>query len=248
MDIHSLGMGKVREDYVLIKDSDNEPTQLLSLEKRKAGRPFKAKAEPKANTPSTSLKCFLNECFEISDSSDDKVRVVYVRARHRFWRDSFVNKMETSNLDAWFKERFDILKEDDPEHDLKSGFYTGLKMKPWAPVIFDKARVRKDVTTFLLEKCEIHIMGRAAQNDLLKEYTEWKQKDQLTVDQKKLFLSHLNNMFIFHQGVPIVSGDSGVPGFYGLYLKSATEECRIVGYKRSQILTKPSLSNLIQYT
>jgi hypothetical protein len=38
---------------------------------------------------------------------------------------------------------------------------------------------------------------------------------------------------VYHTGVPVTKDATGAPGVYGLYLATATAECREVGYNRS---------------
>ena len=234
--------------------------------KRKLGRPPRAKVPPAA-TADTPLQRFLDECFDLDGSSSSsssssssgtaKTHVAHVRARHRLWRGSHVSRGETNDMVEFFKQRFAVVQEMDGGHDMTCSFYRGLAMKPWAPRPFpsppsierELPLFRPDVDAFVREACEVHVMGRARTADLWTAFVAWKQAPASPKD-RELFVAHMKTAFVYHTGVPIAKDAVGAPGFYGLYLATATEECREVGYNRSPnthaaVLKLDALGNVV---
>jgi hypothetical protein len=220
------------------------------LPKKKLGRPPKVKVPP-ATDANTPLQRFLDECFDTTDP-DGKTLVALVPARHRLWRRSHVIREEVTKMKVFFKERFDIRPEVDKEHDMTSSYYRGVTMRPWAPPV--AAGEAADVDAFVRESCELHVMGRARTNDLCDAFAAWKQEREhgytLTAKERARFISHMQESFVYDTGVPITKTAAGAPGFYGLYLNTATEECRSVGYNRSPntrtaVLKLDALGNIV---
>ena len=121
-------------------------------------------------------------------------------------------------------------------------FYKGLTMKPWVPrptadVPGIVAQVDAEVDAFVREACEVHVMGRARKPDLWDAFVAWKrQLDEQYVPPTKeedRFFLRLKTSFVYHTGVAVKADGEGAPGFYGLYLATASKECREVGYNRS---------------
>lgn len=203
--------------------------------KRKMGRPPKAKTPP-ATDANTPLQRFIDECFDTSDP-DAKTHVALVRARHRLWRASHVNREETKQMVDFFKDRFHIVLEMDGDHDMRSSFYVGLAMKPWIPPTAPENQVRVDIDAFVREECEVHVMGRARTHDLWEAFAAWKLEKEpafVPTDKERLrFVSYMKHSFVGHTGVPITKSAVGAPGYYGVYLKNASAETREVGWNRS---------------
>ncbi len=205
--------------------------------KRKMGRPPKAKVPPPTDAD-TPLQRFLDECFEVEP--DAKTHVAHVRALHRLWRGTHVSRGETGKLVDFFKQRFAVVQEMDGGHDMTCSFYRGLRMRPWAPPHGGPdGPAAPDVDAFVLEACEPHVMGRARTADLWDAFVAWKAQQQQNdpfapaARERDRFVSHLKRSFVYHTGVPVTKDGTGAPGFYGLYLNTATAECREVGYNRS---------------
>jgi len=222
--------------------------------KKKLGRPAKAKLPPVTDA-STPLERFVVECFDAS-MPDARTHVAVVKARHRLWRASHVTRGETTEMVDFFKARFNVVFEMDEGHDMRSSFYVGLTMRPWVPRVpppsapsAPSAPPAADVDAFVREACEVHVMGRARTNDLWAAFVEWKSgglgDDVPVLDNARFaglggdnaerarFMSHMKASFVYHTGVATTKSATGAPGFYGLYLTSATAECREVGYNRS---------------
>ena len=212
--------------------------------KRKLGRPPKAKVPP-ATDAGTPLQRFLDERFEVEP--DAKTHVAHVRALHRLWRRAHVNREETNQMVEFFKQRFSVVQEMDEGHDMTCSFYRGLRMRPWEPprptVADADSDADADVDAFVREACEPHVMGRARTADLWDAFIVWKGQQQQqqqqhdpyapTARERDRFITHLKRSFVYHTGVPVTKDAIGAPGFYGLYLNTATAECREVGYNRS---------------
>ena len=203
--------------------------------KKKMGRPAKAKVPPPtdANTP---LQRFIDECFDTSNP-DAKTHVALVRARHRLWRATHVSREETKTMVDFFKDRFNVVFEMDPTHNMKSSFYAGLAMRPWVPPSAPESTAQADIDAFVREACEVHVMGRARMNDLWDAFVAWKRERESSyadtdVDRSR-FISYMKNTFVYHTGVPITKDAVGAPGIYGLYIATATAETREVGWNRS---------------
>jgi hypothetical protein len=206
--------------------------------KRKLGRPPKPKVAPPVDA-ATPLQRFLDECFDaaLADGvGDAKTHVAHVRARHRLWRGCNVNREETAKMVDFFQQRFRVVQEMDEGHDIKCSFYVGLAMKPWAPPDVPDA----DVAAFVRERCEVHVMGRVRTVDLWDAFVAWRRDGgataapfEATTKERMAFLAAAKAAFVYHTGVPVDRSGIGGPGFYGLYLATATRECREVGYNRS---------------
>jgi prophage antirepressor-like protein len=203
--------------------------------KRKMGRPPKTKTAP-ATDADTPLQRFIDECFDTSDP-DAKTHVALVRARHRLWRRSHVNREETKNMIDFFKDRFRIVLEMDGDHDMRSSFYVGLAMKPWVPPTAPENQTRTDIDAFVREECEVHVMGRVRNHDLWEAFAAWKLQKEPTFEpsdkERSKFIAYMKHSFVYHTGVPITKSAVGAPGLYGMYLKAANEETREVGWNRS---------------
>ena len=207
--------------------------------KKKLGRVPKVKA-PQNTTEDTPMQQFLDDCFDLDPNGSGKTHVAHVRAMHRLWRGCNVNREETNKMVEFFKQRFNSVLEMDEGHDMKCSFYRGLIMKPWTlKPSQETAGYQPDVALFVKEKCEVHVMGRAKTTDMWDEFVEWKQAQEgqhdfdPTPKERNRFLAHLNISFVYYTGIAIKKDGKGVAGFYGLYLNSATDECREVGYNRS---------------
>ena len=210
--------------------------------KRKLGRPAKPKVPP-ATTADTPLQRFLDECFETS--ADGKTYVAYVKARHRLWRGCHVGREETSAMVDFFKQRFQTVQEMDEGHNMTCSFYKGLTMKPWVPDVVTGIAVQPDVDAFVREACEVHVMGRVRKPDLWNAFVAWKRQQDARYEppakgptgrpskEEDLFFSHLQKTFVYHTGVDVKLDGEGASGLYGLYLATASKECREVGYNRS---------------
>ena len=212
--------------------------------KRKLGRPAKPKVQP-ATTADTPLQSFLDECFETS--ADGKTYVAYVKARHRLWRGCHVGREETSAMVDFFKQRFQTVQEMDEGHDMTCSFYKGLTMKPWVPDVVTGIAVPPDadIDAFVREACEVHVMGRVRKPDLWNAFIAWKRQQDARYEppakgptgrpskEEDLFFSHLKKTFVYHTGVDVKLDGEGASGLYGLYLATASKECREVGYNRS---------------
>jgi len=201
---------------------------------KKKGRPPKPKPPPPTTTANTPLQEFLGECFT-TDDPESRTHVAHVRARHRLWRKSHVNRDETNKMVEFFKGRFQSVQEMDATQDMKCSFYKGLAMCPWAP---DTTTLPTDIREFINDSCEVHVMGRATSADLWDTFVTWKkERDPLyegTTDGMIAFIKELKKSpFVYHTGIPVTKEAIGLCGFYGLYLLTATEECRQVGYNRS---------------
>ena len=217
--------------------------------KKKMGRPAKAKIQPSTDA-GTPLQRFLDECFDVSP--DGKTHVAHVRARHRLWRAYHVNREETNAMIDFFKQRFGVVQEMDEERDMTCSFYRGLTMKPWAPPV---SATDIDIDAFVREACEVHVMGRARTSDLWDAFVAWKQEAdplwQSPAGERERFVSHMKKTpFVYHTGVPVTTAATGAPGFYGLYLTSANDECRGLGYNRSPnthtaVLKLDALGNIV---
>ena len=138
----------------------------------------------------------------------------------------------------------------DGGHDMTCSFYRGIAMRPWAPIPSD-ASDASDAAAFVREACEVHVMGRARTVDLWDAFVAWKgQAYAPAAGEKNRFVSHLKASFVYHTGVPVTKTATGAPGFYGLYLATASAECREVGYNRSPnihaaILKLDTLGNVV---
>ena len=226
-------------------ESQPEQQQQQQQPKRKSGRPPKAKVAP-ATTAETPLQRFLDECFDCDESPDEgheksRTHVAHVRARHRLWRQCHVGREETNAMVEFFKQRFDVVQEMDEGRDWTcSSFYLGLTMKPWVlPAQAEGSD--EEVHAFVRAECEVHVMGRARTSDLWDAFILWKQMQKQqqqpydpTGAERARFITRMKAAsFVYHTGVPTTSSGIGTPGFYGLYLSTATDECREVGYNRS---------------
>jgi hypothetical protein len=132
-------------------------------------------------------------------------------------------------MDNFFKEQFKIVP--------RSRMYRGVTMRPWAP-----ARIpdQEDIDAFVRDACEVHVMGRARTKDLCDAYAAWRREHEpeyeLTATERARFVSRMKATFVYDMRVPITKALPGEPGFYGLYLNTATDECRSVGDGRHRTL------------
>ena len=203
---------------------------------KKLGRRVKAKVPPVA-TEDTPLQRFLDECFDMDPNG--KTHVSHVLACHRLWRGSHIGRDETNTMIAFFKERFQTILERDDDQDMKCSFYKGLIMKPWQYNVhtLKMQHVQADVSLFIRESCDLHIMGRVKSSDIWEAFVLMKKNAIFEYDgtakEKTRFFAHMKSMFVYYTGIAVKKDGVGLPGFYGLYMKTATRECREVGYNRS---------------
>ena len=224
---------RIADPYVVIPVGSSEHRLLPPQPKKKLGRPVKPKVPPPtdANTP---LQCFLDECFDVGDP-EGRTHVAIVRARHRLWRHSHVSRAETGVMIDFFKQRYNVVVEMDEGHDMRSSFYKGITMRPWVPKCVPATSASdSDIDAFVQDTCEPHVMGRVKTSDLWDAFVAWKQGDySASPSERDRFISHMKRSFVYHTGVPTTKAGTGAAGFYGLYLSTATAECREVGYNRS---------------
>ena len=262
------------------------------LPPRKRGRPAKPRKvvmvtesfAPTTVAPTTVaptfvdlLQRFLAECFVLDPEGTveaSQTLVTYVRHRLRLWYSAYqvslgktnnavIKREETNALSQFFQDRFQVVQKFD--RGMKSSFYKGLTMKPWAPEIGTES----DVDRFVRDVCEVHVMGRAraGSEETNSKKTESERMDTIfgafnkwSVDAKgavptdadwKRFITALKRSpFVYHTGVAVARDAVGASGVYGLYLKTATDECRDVGYNRSPntrsaILKLDALGNVV---
>ena len=206
--------------------------------KKKLGRPPKPRPVIPSFGSEGGLAGFLSECF-VNDE-DAVTLVAFVRARYRLWNLSASKskkkgvREETAELVSFFEERFHKVNIDDKERMMTSSYYKGIAMKPWVPPVPGLKLNQEDVDTFVREKCEVHVMGRATTADLLSAFAEWKgtSPSSMTYKERQRFLGHMESAFV-RSMVPTTMAGTCSPGFFGLYLNDATAECREVGYNRS---------------
>ena len=126
-------------------------------------------------------------------------------------------------------------------------------MKPWVPRPVTSA-FQADVDAFVQAACEVHVMGRVNAKSIFDEFALWKREQDdtyfPTLKERERFMSHMKSAFVYHTGVPVTRDATGAPGFYGMYLKTATQECREVGYNRSPnthaaVLKLDALGNVV---
>lgn len=195
---------------------------------KKLGRPPK----PKAPLPSDGapLSRFLEECFTLDPTS--KTHCAIVRARHRLWCQSSSRK-QTAELCDFFDNHFQNVKETDIEYQMTSSYYKGLALKAWVPPTPSANVFQDDVAAFISEMCEVHVMGRVRTDELLKAFSSWKgAAETMEEKEKQRVLRHMQASF-YRAQVPVTQGAECGSGFFGVYLNSASEECREVGYNRS---------------
>lgn len=196
--------------------------------KKTLGRPPRAKLPLISN--GAPLAIFLDECFTLDP--DSKTLTALVKARHRLWRRSNL-KEHTTELCTFFDLHFQNVKEIDVEHHMTSSYYKGISLKEWVPSEPSIDVFHDDVDAFLREKCEVHVMGRVRTDNLLSSFLAWKGSNEaMTHKERQRVLKHVESSF-FRSMVPINKTAECGPGFFGLYLKSASDECREVGYNRS---------------
>lgn len=208
---------------------DVEATNLLPQPPKKPlGRPPKAKLPlPSDGAP---MSCFLEECCTLDP--DAKTLTALVRARHRLWRRSN-SKEDTKELCTFFDTHFQNVKETDVEHLMTSSYYKGVALKPWVPPTPGPDVFQGDVDVFIRETCEVHVMGRIQTSDLVAAFTVWKGAGHsMPYRERQRVLEHVQASF-FRSMVPITKSATCAPGFFGLYSRTATAECREVGYNRS---------------
>ena len=213
------------------------------------------------------LQRFLAECFVLDPEGTveaSQTLVTYVRHRLRLWYGAYqvmdgktnnavIKREETNALSQFFQDRFQVVQLFD--RGMKCSFYKGLAMKPWAPEIGTES----DVDRFVREMCDVHVMGRARMGSektdsrktdseradtILGAFNTWslgvKGVAPTEPDWKRFLATLKKSPFAYHSGVAVKHDAVGATGFYGLYLKTATAECRDVGYYRS-----PNTRNLV---
>ena len=234
-----------------------QPTQQPDLfpppPKKKMGRPPKPRPVQASFSSQGNLRGlpgFLSECFV--EDADAITLVALVRARYRLWtrgassstEDGGKNKKsgsreETTELVAFFEQRFQKANVDDKDRMMTNSYYKGVSMKPWAPPTPSAEAYQVDVDAFVREKCEAHVMVRATTADLMSAFAAWKKKGEpgqedepFTYKERQRILGHLEAAFV-RSMVPVTMAGTCSPGFFGVYLNDATAECRDVGYNRS---------------
>ena len=198
----------------------------------KLGRIPKPRPERRVDE-TTPLDQFLDECFTMDDP-DALTHVSYVKYRYALWRESHVDRKGNEAMVDFFQKHFRKVQVFDENVKVKCSMYKGLAMKPWNPSIEDD---ENDLAKFVQERCDLHVMGRASTNDIVQEYVAWmREADEAYVAPKDIrarIIAGLSPPFVYYTGVALMHDGKGVPGIYGFYLKSASDETREVGYNKS---------------
>lgn len=210
---------------------------LFPVKPTKLGRPaaLRQKLVITDDTPNI-LPRFLSECF-VQDPESFAL-VAHVKMRYYMFRAKATDRSTTKEMTEFFESQFQVVQKMVDTVKVKCSMYKGIEMKPWT-VDTDTLieHQEEDVAAFFREMCEVNIMGRARTKTFMEEFAKWKQQEdptyKCTIPEKNRVNKHLRTLFISSTNVAIDSSSTGNTGFYGFYMKSATEEERTVGYFKS---------------
>jgi hypothetical protein len=224
---------KRKPSLLLFEQSEKRKPSLLLFEQSEKRKPPKAKVNPPLD-PSSTYARFLAECFD--EDPEATTSKALVRARHRLWS-RCTSRITTEELCTFFAGRYSVVHEVDMTRLIKSACYKGISLKPWAPADPPPALFQADVAHFVREACEVHLMGRATTKDLCAAFSAWKsdkdgKKHEMSYREKTRFTDHLQAPF-FRSMVSTTRDATCAPGFFGLYLATASDECRAAGYFKS---------------
>jgi hypothetical protein len=223
-----------RPSLLLFEQSEKRKPSLLLFEQSEKRKPPKAKVNPPLDPASTHAR-FVAECFDEDPGATTSKALV--RARHRLWS-RCTSRSTTEALCQFFAGRYSVVHEMDMTRLMKSACYKGIALKPWAPADPPPAVFQADVALFVREACEVHLMGRVTTKDLCAAFSAWKsekdpeKKHDMSYREKARFTDHLAASF-FRSMVSTTRDATCAPGFFGLYLATASDECRAAGYFKS---------------
>ena len=216
--------------------SEIMPDDDVPLVTSKLGKIAKIKT-PIFTAEDAQLQRFFDECCVVNPYG--KTHISHVLACHRLWRGENIARDDTNAMIAFFKKQFQTIQETDNELDMKCTFYKGMTMKPWQYNIKPEnaLNIQEDVSACIMASCDLHIMGRTKVVDIWDAFIESKKKQDPeyneTAKEKKRFFKHMKTMFVHYTNITFNGDKVTSPGFYGLYMKTASKETRLVGYNKS---------------